>query len=30
MCLDDLIEIYEKWGEANNIKALLSADELLM
>ena len=30
MCLDDLIEIYEKWGEANNIKPLLSADELLM
>ena len=30
MCLDDLIEIYEKWGKANNIKPLLSADELLM
>lgn len=30
MCLNDLIEIYEKWGKANNIKPLLSADELLM
>ena len=27
--INELIEIYEKWGKDNNIEPLLSADDLL-